>query len=347
MVKMKMVALFLGLTVNFAFAKDAIDMKKWQAAFARPKSVPYLDTNPYTKEKEELGKMLYFEPRLSKSGQVSCATCHNPSFSWGDGLAKAVGSGHLVLGRKSPTVINLAWTEKLMWDGRFNHLEGQALGPITSPGEMNMQMDGDDGVLAHLGAVPEYRKLFAKAFPKDPNITADNLARAIAIFERGIVSGEAPFDKWLGGNEKAISDSAKKGFQIFVGKGNCVTCHSGWKFSDDSFHDIGLNDDDIGRGKYLKLTSQQHAFKTPGLRNIAQRAPYLHNGSEKTLKDVIEFYNLGGKAKRDSLAAEIKPLNLTDEEKMQLEEFLLTLTGKDKPMTLPTLPVASVTVGSK
>jgi len=320
--------------VTVAGAADAVKIKELKKKYARPKAVPYLDDNPYTVEKEILGKNLYFDPRLSGSGMISCSSCHHPSLGWSDGLPKAVGHGHKQLGRKSPTILNLAWTEKMMWDGRFSHLEGQALGPIGSPDEMNMDMTN---LPEKLKGIKGYRVLFEKAFPKQ-EISNELVAKAIAIYERGIVSGQAPFDKWIKGDERAISADAKKGFVVYNTKANCVACHAGWRFTDDSFQDIGLNGKDIGRGKFLKLTSQRFAFKTPGLRNINLRAPYMHDGSEKTLEDVVELYNKGGAVKRESVSAQIKPLDLSTEEKKQLVEFLATLTSKDKPVELPVLP---------
>lgn len=305
--------------------------------YHRPTSIPYLEDNKYTKERELLGKSLFFDPRLSGSQVMSCATCHNPSFSWGDGLGKGIGHAHKQLGRKTPTILNLAWTEKLMWDGRFTQLEGQALGPIGSDAEMNMKMEGDDSLIPRIKKINGYVEMFQKAYPGH-EITLDLLAKAIAVYERGIVSGTAPFDKWIKGDEKAISQTAKNGFEIFNTKANCSACHSGWNFSDGSFQDVGLKSEDIGRGKFLKLMSQQHAFKTPGLRNIALRAPYMHDGSEATLESVVEFYNRGGDVKRPSLSNNIKPLGLTAGEKKDLIEFLKTLTSNDKPVELPVLP---------
>ncbi|OFZ29544.1 MAG: hypothetical protein A2622_07085 [Bdellovibrionales bacterium RIFCSPHIGHO2_01_FULL_40_29] len=330
------IILFALSISHFAFA-EKLDLKSLKKNFTRPKSIPYLDDNKYSTEREILGKMLFFDPRVSGSNSISCATCHNPSFAWGDGLAKGVGHGHKELVRKSPTILNLAWTEKLMWDGRFTHLEGQALGPIGSEAEMNMKMEGEGNLSDKIKGIAGYRVLFEKAYPKE-EITNELIGKAIGVYERGVVSGIAPFDKWIKGNEKAISESAKRGFVLFNTKASCVACHSGWNFTDDSFRDIGVNDTDLGRGKFLKMTSQQHAFKTPGLRSIALRSPYMHNGSEKTLDDVIDFYDRGGDVKRESLAGEIKPLSLTASEKMDLKEFLLTLTGDDKPVTLPILP---------
>lgn len=320
-------------------ANAAVDkeLAAFKAQYKAPKTVPYLDDNKYSKEREQLGKNLFFDPRLSGSNAISCASCHNPSFAWGDGLAKGVGHGHKELGRKTPTILNLAWTEKLMWDGRFNHLEGQALGPIGSEAEMNMKLDGDQNLAAKIKGIKGYRDLFAKAYPGQ-EITNELIAKAIAVYERGVVSNNSPFDKWINGNEKAISEEAKVGFKLFNTKANCVLCHSGWNFSDGSFQDIGMKSPDIGRGKFLKLKSQQFAFKTPGLRNIALRGPYMHDGSEATLEDVVDFYDRGGDVQRESLSGNIKKLGLTAEEKKSLVAFLNTLTGADKPVELPILP---------
>lgn len=328
------VFIVVGVSLQFAWASIDPEMK---TKYERPKKILYLETNAYTPEREALGKSLFFDPRLSGSNSISCATCHNPSFSWGDGMAKGVGHGHKVLGRKSPTVLNLAWTEKLMWDGRATWLEGQALGPIGSSAEMNMKMEGPGGLVEKIKGIKGYQEMFAKAYPNE-ELTLEVIGKAIAIYERGIVSGEAPFDRWLSGDEKAITDQAKLGFTLFNTKANCASCHAGWSFTDGSFHDIGIKDKDIGRGKFLKLTSQQHAFKTPGLRNIAIRGPYMHGGTEATLDDVVEFYNKGGAVKRESLSASIKPLNLTTDEKKAVVAFLETLTSKDKPVELPLLP---------
>jgi len=319
-------------------AQDKVDLKKLKADFKREKVIPFLESNPYSKEKEHLGKMLFFDPRLSGSSSMSCASCHNPSFAWGDSLPKAVGNEHKVLARKTPTILNLAWTEKMMWDGRFTHFEGQAMGPIGSPNEMNMDVTK---LVEKIKNIEGYKELFEKAFP-GKEMSNELIANALSIFQRKVVSADAPFDLWIKGKENAISESAKKGFILYNTKANCVTCHAGWRFTDDSFHDVGLNSEDIGRGQYLKIKSQQFAFKTPGLRNITLRGPYMHDGSKQTLKEVIEFYNKGGEVKRPSLSAMIFPLGLTDEEINQLEEFLFTLTSQDPKVELPILPRSSI-----
>ena len=320
--------------------KDSEELKEMKAQYERPTDIPFPEENPFTQEKSTLGKILYFDPRLSASGTQSCATCHNPSFSWGDGMGLGTGHEHKKLGRKSPTILNLAWdheAESYMWDGRKESLEAQALGPIEAGVEMNMAMTP---LLSKLKSIEEYNKLFQAAFPEDKDpVRAENIGKAIATYERTVVSGEAPFDKWIKGDDNAITDSAKRGFVIFNKKANCAACHSGWRFSDGSFHDIGINDKDIGRGAHVpNVKAMQHAFKTVGLRNIDRRGPYMHNGSIETLMDVVEHYD-NGFVKRDSLSDEIKPLNLTKEEKVDLVAFLKTLTSDDKPVDLPTLPM--------
>jgi len=328
----------LSISAFNSFADNApavYDRGTAKASFKRPASVSYPADNQSTPERVALGKALFFEPRLSRANTVSCATCHNPAFSWGDGLPKGVGHSHKELGRRTPTVLNTAFCDLLFWDGRAESLEEQALGPIASAGEMNMPLPE---MIEKVKSICGYKPMFEAAYPGQ-GITAKVVGKAIATFERTVVSAPAPFDKWIEGNESAIPESAKRGFDLFNAKANCVKCHSGWNFSDSGFHDIGVADADPGRGKLLpQLESMQHAFKTPTLRNVDHRGPYLHDGSEKSLEDVVAFYNLGGKARRPSLAAEIKPLNLTAAETKDLCDFMATLTSHDSSVTIPVLP---------
>ena len=305
-----------------------------RADYRRPNVIPFPADNPYTIEKAELGQKLYFDSRLSEPQLLSCASCHNPAFAWADGQPKGVGHMMKQLGRRSPTIVNAAWGQIFMWDGRFPTLEAQALGPITGDVEMALTLPE---LIARLKSVPEYAPLFAAAFPGQ-GITTDTTAKAIATYERTVVSGRAPFDAWIEGDEKAISESAKRGFAVFNGKGTCSACHSSWRFTDDSFHDIGLKDDDSGRGKILPdVEKAPHAFKTPGLREIARRAPYMHDGSLATLKDVVDHYDSGG-IDRPSRSDIIKPLGLTAQEKADLVAFMQTLTGDTVATVVPSLP---------
>ena len=315
--------------------ETAYDRAAAKAKFKRPAEPPFPKDNSFSPAREVLGKALFFDPRLSGANSTACASCHNPAFSWGDALPLGVGFGSKELGRRTPTILNVAWGEEYFWDGRASALEEQALGPIKSAGEMNMPLDK---MVAKVSAIEGYKPLFEKAYPNE-GINEKTVAKAIATFERTVVSGTAPFDEWVNGRENAISDSAKHGFDLFNTKALCVQCHAGWNFTDDGFHDIGVADNDIGRGKILpQIAAVQHAFKTPTLRNVAQRRPYLHNGSEKNLEEVMKFYNQGGAAKRDSVDINIRPLNLTDQEMRNLCDFMLTLSSCDNPVTIPTLP---------
>ena len=316
-------------------SKSATDVVVLKAAYKRPKAIPFPEENPFTEAKAKLGQTLYFDPRLSRSNMQSCASCHNPSFAWGDGLPKGVGDHMHELGRRSPTILNAAWSEVLMWDGRFETLEEQALGPIEADVEMNMPLDE---LIRKLNQIEGYAPLFAAAFDGDAEITSEKIAMAIATYERTVVSGEAPFDRWIKGQRNAISAAAQRGFEVFNGKARCAACHSGWRFTDDSFHDIGLPDDDIGRGAELPgIVKMQHAFKTPGLRNIDQRGPFMHDGSLATLQDVVEHYDRGG-VQRPSLSDDMRPLGLTAQQKRDLVAFMEALTSDDEPVTYVQLP---------
>lgn len=307
--------------------------------YRRPTAVPFPADNPFSVEKLRLGQQLYFDPRLSGNNTLSCATCHNPALSWGDGLGKGHGAGG-TLGRRTPTILNLAWADLLMWDGRKSSLEDQALGPVESDMEMNQKLDA---LVPKLAAIGGYRTAFDMAFPGE-GVTLANIAKAIATYERTVVSGPAPFDRWIAGDESAIGEPAKRGFALFNGKANCQACHGGWNFTDHGFHDIGLPDEDIGRGRQLPLPSMQHAFKTPTLRDVARRAPYMHDGSLADLKAVVEHYAKGGTT-RPSLAEEMKPLALTAEEKADLVAFMLTLTGDAEAVPVPTLAMPAQSPG--
>ena len=326
----------LALTSNVTASETKpYDRELARQKFHRPVSTPFPKENGYTAERAALGKALFFDPRLSRGNSISCASCHNPSFAWGDGLPKAVGHGTKELGRRTPTILNVAWGELYFWDGRAASLEEQALGPIAAPGEMNLPIDQ---MLEKVKGITGYHELFEKAYPGE-GITDKVVAKAIATFERTVVSAQAPFDHWIAGREDAISEQAKRGFDVFNSKAACVQCHVGWNFTDDGFHDIGLSSVDKGRGALLEqVEGVQFAKKTPTLRNAEQRAPFMHDGSERTLEDVVRFYNKGGEAKRPSLAYHVKPLGLTESEIDDLCEFMRTLTSRDPAIDIPILP---------
>jgi cytochrome c peroxidase len=321
-------AVLAPLVTSTAATRSIAEMK---ALYVRPGTIPFPADNPYSADKAKLGEMLFFDPRLSGANYISCATCHNPGFSWGDGLPRGIGHAMTVLGRRTPTILNGAWAELLMWDGRKASLEEQALGPMSAPVEMNQNMDQ---LVIKLSAIPGYRNAFTATFPD--GLTVQNVAKAIATYERTVVSGVAPFDRWIAGNEAAISESAKRGFVLFNTKANCVACHTGWNFTDNSFRDIGLPDADRGRVAIVDLPSMEHAFKTPTLRDVARRAPYMHDGSVPTMMAVIEHYDRGG-VQRPSLSEEMKPLHLTAQEKADLVAFMQTLDGENAPVHVPVL----------
>jgi cytochrome c peroxidase len=278
--------------------------------------------------------MLFFDPRLSGSGAISCASCHNPSLGWQDGLARGVGHQGAILGRHTPTILNVAFVEPLFWDGRADTLEQQAIGPMMAAAEMAGTSEKLIGVVS---AIAEYREGLARIFPGEP-ISVENVAKLIAAFERTVVSGTAPFDRWVAGDENALPEAAKRGFAVFTGKANCAACHSGWRFTDDGFHDIGLPGDDPGRAKFMPgIPVLQFAFKTPTLRNIAERGPYMHDGSLASLDQMVDHYDFGF-IMRPSLSPEVRRLHLTPEDKGDLIAFLKTLTSQDPLVEYPMLP---------
>ena len=300
-------------------------------AYRPPAPAEHPADNALTPERRALGKLLFFDPRISGNGRIACATCHVPSHGWSEPRPLAVGAAGHALPRRTQTVLNTAWASALFWDGRAETLEQQALGPIEAPGEMNMPIGRLE---ATVNAIPGYRALFRRAYGAD-SITAGTVARAIAQFERTVVSGPAPFDRWVAGDERAVSAEAKRGFVLFNGKARCAQCHAGWRFTDDSFHDIGVPVRDAaradsGRGALVPgVEALAFAFKTPTLRQVAERAPYLHDGSAATLAAVIDLYDRGGDARRPSLSPEIRPLGLTAAEKRALVAFLRTLSSRD------------------
>ena len=268
--------------------------------------------------------MLFFDPLLSGSRKHSCSSCHVPAKSWGDGLPHAIGEDPAGMEIRTPTLIDIAFVDILGWDGKFSDLESVTFRPLTSPQNMNIT---ERELVRRLRALPRYTAAFAKAFG-DKHVTRRRIELAIATYERTIVAGEAPFDRWIMGDESAISPQAKRGFALFNGKAHCSSCHSGPSFTDGSFQDIGsATSNDIGRGRLFPTSKKlQYAFKTPTLRDVADRGPYMHDGSVATLEGVIELYNKGG-IDRPSRSPSIKPLGLTAAEKAELIAFLKTLSA--------------------
>jgi cytochrome c peroxidase len=316
-------------------ADPSAERPTWQQKYHRPVAIPFPKNDPYSEAKAKLGRTLFFDPILSGAKVRSCASCHNPGLSWGDGEPRAIGEDQKPLPLRTPTLLDVAWTPKLGWDGHFRNLESVAMGPITASDNMDLS---ESAMIGRLTAIPGYIDAFRAAFGED-GITTGKIDMALATFERTIVSGEAPFDRWVGGDEAAISEQAKRGFDLFNGKANCAACHSGWAFTDASFHDVGVAlEGDLGRGQLFPTSvALQHAFKTPTLRDVARRGPYMHNGSVATLQDVIDLYDRGG-IDRPSRDAEIHPLGLSEDEKADLVAFLQTLSGAPANVAEPTLP---------
>jgi cytochrome c peroxidase len=304
-------------------------------AYQRPANVPAPDDNPYSTAKADLGRTLFFDPILSGSRARSCASCHNPGLSWSDGLPRAIGEGQAPMALRAPTLLAIAWVDRLGWDGKFRDLESVAFAPITGKANMNLT---ESTLIERLSSIPGYVQAFADVFDGE-GVTRRNIELALATFERSIVPGDTPFGRWIDGDETAIDLPAKRGFALFSGKARCAECHNGFAFTNGSFHDIGTGQGpDIGRGKLFPSSIQlQYAFKTPTLWDVARRAPYMHDGSVLTLEAVIDLYDRGG-IERPSRSPLIKPLGLTRQEKSDLIAFLTALSSRPAPFEHPVFP---------
>ena len=311
-----------------------------KASFRRPPTVPFPADNPFSEPKRALGEALFHDKRLSIDGSLACASCHERGKGFADGKAQGRGVPGRPLKRHTPTLWNLAWSSPVFWDGRARRLEEQVAGPIESPDEMAQPIAA---VVARLAADPAMVRAFTEAFPEAPRVDGSNLAKAIATYERTFVSPDTRFDRWITGDEHALTQNEVAGFRLFTGKAGCVKCHSGFAFTDYAFHDIGLPGEDRGRGAVLRLATAEHAFKTPGLREIARSAPYMHDGSLATLEDVLRHY-VGGVVDRPTLSKDLtRGLKLSDAERADLIAFLGTLTSEGEP-ALPD-KIAAVKIG--
>jgi len=305
--------------------------------------VPIPPDNPPTAETIALGRRLYYDPILSIDNTVSCATCHGPQAGFADPKPVSEGVGKKTGTRNSPPVMNAAYFTVQFWDGRAHSLEKQAEGPVQNPVEMANTLAT---VVERLNADPTYKDAFAKAWGPGP-ITYEMVEKSIASFERTVLVANSPFDRWkYGHDEKAVSASVKRGFIVFTSKakGNCAACHTvGEKyalFTDNKFHNVGIGTDmgqftDVGLYSVTHNEGDKGKFKTPSLRNIAQTAPYMSDGSLKDLKEVIDFY-IGAGNSNPNLDKEIHVLDfLTGEERADLQAFLNSLTGEVPPNVGP------------
>jgi cytochrome c peroxidase len=323
--------------------------------------VPVPANNPQTPEKVELGKTLFFDRRLSGDGTTSCASCHAPDQGFTDGQPISLSYPTTRNWRNAQTLVNVAYQKRLFHDGRSASLEEQALFPLMSAFEMNQNLDF---VEEELRSVPEYVALFQRAFGS-PDVTRERIGMALAAFQRTLVSRNAPLDRFLAGEEGALTPAAREGYAIFTGKGRCGSCHSGGNLADDSFHALNVPEspeferdprvaatrrfvakvsgyedfrklsEDPGRFLVTREKRDWKAFRTPTLREVARTAPYMHNGIFSTLEEVIAFIARGGGEGNTAL----KPLDLTAEEKQALRTFLEEgLTGAEITVQYPVIP---------
>lgn len=305
--------------------------------------------NPHSKAKEELGRLLFFDPRLSGSGEMACASCHDPDLAWADGRTTSFGHARTMLRRNAPTILNVAHSARLFWDGRADSLEQQAMDVVLNQDEMRHDAKG---VAERLRRVPGYRRLFQEAFGDDTP-TLEHAAQAIATFERTVVSRPNKFDQFARGRSDALSDAALRGLHLFRTDARCANCHHGPTFTDGRFHNenvtyYGRKFEDLGRYQVTQDAADVGRFKTPSLRNIARTGPYMHNGLFPHLEGVLRAYNAGmGVIRRKPEQAgdplfptkspHLRPLGLNDHDLADLRAFLESLT--EQPLRVrPDLP---------
>ena len=314
-----------------------------------PKMI-FPENNPYSEAKKELGKMLFFDPRLSKSKQISCASCHDPELAWGDGRTISYGHNRQTGKRNSPSLLNIGYHSVFFWDGRAASLENQALGPITDPVEMAAT---ETISIKNIKKIKGYKPYFREAFG-DEKITIERILKAIATYERTITSKKSKFDSFIEGKSDIFTDEEVIGLHLFRTKARCINCHNTPLFSNQKFHNVGLSYygrtfEDLGKYNITHKKEDVGKFKTPSLREIGRTAPYMHNGLMPNLEGIIEMYNAGmprvkpkENQKNDSLFPVtdplLKKLNLTKKEQNALKAFLLTLSSSPRREILPKLP---------
>lgn len=302
-----------------------------------PAPVPVPTGNISHAAKIELGKQLFFDGRLSRNNQVSCAYCHIPGSGFSDPHPTSLGVDDLIGGRQAPTILNAAFSPLLFWDGRAKSLEEQTLGPIQNPIEMAETLDH---LVSKLQTVKSYRRQFRNVFGTE--ISSQGITKAIAAFARTLISTNSTFDQYSLGNKQAMNEAAIRGMALFKGKARCILCHNGSNFTDDQFHNLGVPQVgpmkvDLGRYDVTSREQDKGAFKTPTLRSILETAPYMHDGVFLNLEEVIEFLDKGGGV-NPNLSPLMKPLDLTQEEKADLLAFLEALTGAPLKIEPPQLP---------
>ena len=306
--------------------------------------------NPYSKEKEALGRTLFYDPRMSQSLQISCASCHDPELGWGDGRRVSYGHNRQTGRRNAMTLFNVGFYKHFFWDGRAATLEQQSVFPVQDKVEMAQSLTQME---ANIKAVPAYMPMFRAAFGND-SVTVERIQYAIATFERGIVSNSSRFDKFVSGNSTILTDEEVKGLHLFRTKARCINCHNTPLFSDNQFHNdgqalYGSKMEDFGHYHLSQQQSDIGAFRTPSLREVGQTGPWMHHGNFPTLRDVVEYYNLGNpspiqkavvvdESKRPIPSPILRRLNLEKDELLALEAFLKTLTTQVRKPAPPALP---------
>jgi len=314
--------------------------------------IQFPNGNQYSQEKELLGKTLFFDPRLSKSNQIACASCHDPELAWTDNRTFSFGHDRQIGTRNSMTILNVAYAKSLFWDGRAESLEDQSQMPIQDEREMSEHIDIAAGKIAKIKG---YELLFEKAFG-DKKVTKERIAKAIATFERTVKSSPSKFDQFIDGKTEIYTDDEVMGLHLFRTKAQCMNCHHSGYFSSNRFENIGtalLNSKQEDLGRYLVTENFEDVgkFRVPSLREVARTGPWLHNGSMKTLTEVIDFYSKGNPEpyqnrttihEGNTLTSEksnmVRLLELTDIEISQLESFLRTLSTKTERINPPEIP---------
>ena len=319
---------------QYNFEAGDVSLQHW----LMPSQMEQPENNKQTPERIALGKMLFFDPRLGRNKNISCATCHNPLLGWSDGLPLGQGSLGKSLPRATPALYNTGFNILQMWDGRMRSLEHQALAPMAADTEMNVDFDQ---MITFINSFPEYRAAFKAAY--SAGATKEKIAKAIASFERTILSNNSPFDDWIKGDDSALTDHQVAGFKLFVDteKGNCAVCHNPPNFTDNGFHNIGLkvsaDKPDLGRYQVRKVAVLKGAFKTPSLRSIAKSAPFFHDGTAKDLAQVMDHY-LQDFTHNKGVSPALKTIALSVQEKQQIIAFLHSLSDRNEIPTLPALP---------
>ena len=313
---------------NFAAAAPASGQKETppQAPLGLPPVIWPAD-NPYSAARVELGRYLFFDARLSANGKVSCATCHPPDHAFAGGEPAPLGVTGKALRRRAPTLINRAYGRSQFLDGRAATLEAQVAGPVTHPDEMATTREAAAGAIARIAG---YQALFERAFG-DSEISFDRITKAIASFERTILSGNSPYDRYLNGDKNALSREAKRGLEIFERSGECSECHSGFNFTNEKFASLGIGPDqeppDLGLAEISGKSRDEGKFRVPTLREVVRTGPYMNDRRFKTLDDVLEFYRKGGQPGRH-LDSRIAPFFLDGRAKADLTAFLESLSGE-------------------